>query len=73
MRDQPTAELAPDQLSAVGHRGGPARIIAPAGSGKTRVLTERTRHLINDRAISPSVVSLVAYNRRARTEMADRL
>ncbi|MCP5034755.1 MAG: ATP-dependent DNA helicase UvrD2 [Actinomycetia bacterium] len=73
MRDQPTAELAPDQLSAVGHRGGPARIIAPAGSGKTRVLTERTRHLINDRAISPSAVSLVAYNRRARAEMADRL
>jgi DNA helicase II / ATP-dependent DNA helicase PcrA len=45
----PTADLAPDQLVAVGHGSGPARIIAPAGSGKTRVLTERLRHLLVDR------------------------
>jgi len=69
----PAAELAPDQLAAVGHRGGPARIIAPAGSGKTRVLTERTRHLVRDRGLRAEVVSLVAYNRRARQEMSDRL
>src|SRR5699024_8646163 len=37
----PTADLAPDQLAAVAHDAGPARVIAPAGSGKTRVLTER--------------------------------
>ena len=72
-RTEPQAELASDQLQAVGHRGGPARIIAPAGSGKTRVLTERTRHLVTDRGLDPRVVSLVAYNRRARLEMADRL
>src|SRR5690606_28385395 len=29
----PSAELAPDQLAAVAHSSGPARIIAPAGSG----------------------------------------
>jgi DNA helicase-2/ATP-dependent DNA helicase PcrA len=69
----PSAELAPDQLAAVGHRGGPARIIAPAGSGKTRVLTERTRHLVNDRGLHPAAVSLVAYNRRARQQMVERL
>ena len=43
---QPTAVLAADQLAAVGHAVGPARIIAPAGSGKTRVLTERLRRCI---------------------------
>ncbi|MFV0257836.1 MAG: UvrD-helicase domain-containing protein [Acidimicrobiales bacterium] len=69
----PAAELAPDQLAAVGHPGGPARIIAPAGSGKTRVITERTRHLVTDRGLHPATVSLVAYNRRARAEMAARL
>jgi DNA helicase-2/ATP-dependent DNA helicase PcrA len=69
----PSAPLADDQLDAVTHGGGPARIIAPAGSGKTRVLTERTRHLVRDRGLHPSAVSLVAYNRRARAEMADRL
>ena len=31
----PDADLAPDQLAAVAHTGGPARVIAPAGSGKT--------------------------------------
>ncbi|MGI9612942.1 MAG: ATP-dependent helicase, partial [Acidimicrobiales bacterium] len=69
----PSAELAPDQLAAVAHRGGAARIIAPAGSGKTRVLTERTRHLVTDRGIAAAAVSLVAYNRRAKLEMSDRL
>ncbi|HXT19777.1 MAG TPA: UvrD-helicase domain-containing protein, partial [Thermoanaerobaculia bacterium] len=39
----PHADLAADQLAAVSHLAGPARIIAPAGSGKTRVLTERLR------------------------------
>ncbi|HEX9767430.1 MAG TPA: hypothetical protein VGA36_11760, partial [Nitriliruptorales bacterium] len=40
LRSQPpSADLAPDQLAAVSHPSGPARILAPAGSGKTRVLT----------------------------------
>jgi len=68
----PSAELAPDQLAAVAHRGGPARIIAPAGSGKTRVLTERLRHLLADRGHERSLVLAVAYNRKAQEEMAAR-
>ncbi|MEO6156494.1 MAG: ATP-dependent helicase, partial [Ilumatobacteraceae bacterium] len=67
-----TADLAPDQLAAVTHEGGAARIIAPAGSGKTRVLTERARHLINHWRLPPSAVCLVAFNRRAQQEMAER-
>jgi len=66
----PAAELAPDQLAAVAHRGGPARIIAPAGSGKTRVLTERLRHLLADRGHERDLVVAVAYNRKAQEEMA---
>jgi len=68
----PAADLAPDQLAAVAHRGGPARIIAPAGSGKTRVLTERLRHLLADRAHERDLVVAVAYNRKAQEEMAAR-
>jgi len=85
---EPTAELADDQLAAVSHKGGSARILAPAGSGKTRVLTERARYLVGaptsaevsiNRAtkgrtgIEPAAVSLVAYNRRAKDEMRERL
>ena len=68
----PRAELAPDQLAAVSHRGGPARIIAPAGSGKTRVLTERLRHMLDDRAHHRSGLLAVAYNRKAQEEMTAR-
>ena len=68
----PNAELAPDQLAAVAHGRGGARIIAPAGSGKTRVLTERARHLLRDRGLPPGAVTLVAFNVRARAEMQQR-
>ncbi|HEX6569904.1 MAG TPA: ATP-dependent DNA helicase UvrD2, partial [Acidimicrobiales bacterium] len=66
------ADLAPDQLAAVAHGVGPARVIAPAGSGKTRVLTERLRHLVVDRGYPSASVVAVAYNRKARDEMVDR-
>ena len=66
------ADLAPDQLAAVIHPGGGARIIAPAGSGKTRVLTERARHLLTQWHLPPSAVSLVAFNKRAQEEMVER-
>ncbi len=67
------ADLAPDQLAAVAHAGGPARIIAPAGSGKTRVLTERFRLLVAQRGWGPAPVCAVAYNVRAKAEMEQRL
>lgn len=66
------ADLAPDQLAAVTHPGGTARIIAPAGSGKTRVLTERARHLLTGWHLPPSAVCLVAFNKRAQVEMRER-
>ncbi len=68
----PTADLAPDQLAAVAHGAGPARVIAPAGSGKTRVLTERLRHLLSDRGYEREGVLAVAYNKRAQEEMLER-
>ena len=70
---EPDTDLAKDQRDAVLHLAGPARVIAPAGSGKTRVLTARLRHLIEDRGIEPSLVTALAYNRRAAREMVDRL
>ncbi|MGO9559711.1 MAG: ATP-dependent helicase [Acidimicrobiales bacterium] len=67
-----SSELAPDQLRAVAHLSGPARIIAPAGSGKTRVLTERLRHLLADRQVTASTVVAVAFNKRAADELLER-
>lgn len=68
-----TADLAPDQLAAVTHPGGASRVIAPAGSGKTRVLTERARHLIKQWRLPAGSVCLVAFNKRAQEEMSARV
>jgi DNA helicase-2/ATP-dependent DNA helicase PcrA len=65
----PRPGLAADQQAAVAHRSGPARIIAPAGSGKTRVLTERLRHLVLDRGWEREAVIAVAYNKKAQEEL----
>jgi DNA helicase II / ATP-dependent DNA helicase PcrA len=68
----PEAELAADQLAAVNHPVGGARVIAPAGSGKTRVLTERLRHLMEERGAEPSTVTVLAYNKKAADELHER-
>lgn len=68
----PSAQLAQDQMEAVGHLSGPARVIAPAGSGKTRVLTERLRHLLVERGWDRGSVLAVAYNKEAQLELEHR-
>jgi len=70
-RRPPDADLAPDQSAAVDHAAGPARVIAPAGSGKTRVLTERLR-LVVRRGTFPGAVTALAYNTRAAEELRAR-
>ena len=67
------ADLAPDQCAAVTHPGGASRVIAPAGSGKTRVLTERARHLITQWRLPAGSLCLVAFNKRAQEEMSSRV
>jgi DNA helicase-2/ATP-dependent DNA helicase PcrA len=66
-------DLAADQAEAVAHGSGAARIIAPAGSGKTRTLIARLRHLIDDRGYEPGAVCALAYNTKAAAEMRERL
>ncbi len=66
------SELAPDQQAAVTSTGGSARVLAPAGSGKTRVLTERGRHLLNGWGIPAEALCLVAFNKRAAEEIKER-
>ena len=67
------ASLDQDQLAAVTTDSRRALVLAGAGSGKTRVLTERIAYLIEKCHASPSEIVALAFTRKAAGEMRERL
>ena len=66
------ASLNPDQQDAVLHPSGPLLVVAGAGSGKTRVLTYRVAHLINQ-GTHPMRVLAITFTNKAAGEMRERV
>ena len=61
------------QQQAVETNSWRAMVIAGAGSGKTRVLTERIAHLVDNCKVSPSEIMVMTFTRKAAGEMQTRL
>ncbi|KKQ74400.1 MAG: hypothetical protein US95_C0026G0005 [Candidatus Woesebacteria bacterium GW2011_GWB1_38_5] len=66
-------KLNEEQLRAVKHKNGPLMIIAGAGTGKTTVITERVKYLIEKKLATPPEILALTFTEKAAAEMQERI
>ena len=60
------------QLQAICHFEGACMVLAGPGSGKTTVITQRTKQLIEEYKVKPSEILVITFTKAAAKEMQER-
>lgn len=61
-----------EQEEAIMHRDGPAMVLAGPGAGKTYVITNRVKALIDKYGVKPEQILVVTFSKAAAVEMKER-
>jgi DNA helicase-2/ATP-dependent DNA helicase PcrA len=73
MKDLILKGLNPQQKAAVEYFGSPLFVSAGAGSGKTKVLTQKIAYLVKEKDIRPNRILAITFTKKAANEMAERI